>query len=100
MHGLHHGNANDEETYIFKMSISTIHGGLWGDFILIYCIFKYLHHSIHVWNDQIMVKVKQGNASTPLNLVYGNNILNLLKVIQKLQMFLLLFIMMAKKKNY
>jgi len=36
LHDLHHGNANDEETYILKMSISTIDGGLWGDFIAIY----------------------------------------------------------------
>jgi hypothetical protein len=33
---IHHGNANDEETYIKKLSISAIDGGLWGDFTTIY----------------------------------------------------------------
>ncbi len=58
------------------MSISTLDGGLWGDFTTIYWIFEYLDHSIHVWNfknGQIMVKVEQENESTPLNLIYGNN---------------------------
>ncbi len=32
------------------MSISTIDGGLWGDFTIIYWISEYLHCSIHVWN--------------------------------------------------
>jgi hypothetical protein len=51
LHDLHLGNANDEEIYIKKMSISTIDGGLWGDFIAIYWISKNLHCSIHVWNE-------------------------------------------------
>jgi hypothetical protein len=58
------------------MSILALDGGLRGDFIGIYWIFEYLHHSIHVWNennDQIMVQIQQENASIPLNLVYGNN---------------------------
>ncbi len=50
LHDLHHGNGNDEKTYILKMSISTIDGGLWGAFITIYWIFKYLDCSIHAWN--------------------------------------------------
>jgi hypothetical protein len=49
LHDLHHGNAN-EETYILKMSISSIDGGFWGDFTTIYWIYEYLHHSIYVWN--------------------------------------------------
>jgi hypothetical protein len=50
LHDLHHGKANDEKHFIRKMSISALDGGLWGDFIVIYSIFEYLHHSIHVWN--------------------------------------------------
>jgi hypothetical protein len=76
LHDLHHGNANDKETYIFKMSILTIHGGLRGDFITIFWIFEYLRPSIHVWNKsngRIMVKIKQENVLTLLNLIYGNN---------------------------
>jgi hypothetical protein len=46
-----------------------------------------------------MVKVKQKNASTPLNLVYGNNHFEPTKVIQKLQIFLFIFIMMTKKRK-
>jgi hypothetical protein len=60
LHDLHHGNANEEETYIKKMSISTIHGGLWGDFTTIFWIFECLHCLIHVWNKRngwIMVKI-------------------------------------------
>jgi hypothetical protein len=76
LHDLHHEKTNDEKHYIKKMFISTLDGGLWGDFIVIYWIFEYLHHSIHVWNknnDQIMVQIQQENTSIPLNLVYGNN---------------------------
>jgi hypothetical protein len=33
--------------YIFKKnSISTINGGLWSDFIVIYWVFEYLNHLI------------------------------------------------------
>jgi len=66
------------------MSISTIDGGLWGDFIVIYWI--YIYSSIHVWNTsngQIMVKVEQKNALTPLNLVYGNNHFELVEIYSK-----------------
>jgi hypothetical protein len=62
LHDLHHGKANDEESYIQKTSFSTIDGGLWGDYIAIYWIFEYMHRSIHVWNKingRIMVKIKQ-----------------------------------------
>jgi hypothetical protein len=62
LHDLHHGKANDEESYIQKLSVSTIDGGLWGDYITIYRIYEYLHCSIDVWNKingQIMVNIKQ-----------------------------------------
>jgi len=36
LHDIHHGNANDEETYIKKMSMWMIDGGWWGDFTTIY----------------------------------------------------------------
>jgi hypothetical protein len=32
------------------LSISTLDGGLWGDFTTIYWIYEYLDCSIHVWN--------------------------------------------------
>jgi hypothetical protein len=32
------------------MSIPIANGGLWGDFIAMFWISKYLQHSIHVWN--------------------------------------------------
>jgi hypothetical protein len=47
-----------------------------GDFTVIYWISEYLHCSIHIWNFKngwIIVKIKQENTPTPLNLVYGNN---------------------------
>jgi hypothetical protein len=62
------GMQTMKQLNIFKKS--TIKGGLWGDFIAIYWIFEYFHHSIHVWN---MVSIKSKIASTPLNLVYGNS---------------------------
>jgi hypothetical protein len=65
LHDLHHGNVNDEETFIKKMSISVIDGGLWGDFTAIYWISEYFHCSIHVWNKRngwIMVKIERENA--------------------------------------
>jgi len=54
--------TNDEESYIQKLSVSAIDGGLWGDYITIYRISEYLHCSIDVWNKingQIMVNIKQ-----------------------------------------
>lgn len=68
---MHHGQANDEKSYIQQMSKFGIEGGLWKDFIAIYWVSKYSQCSIHVWNKnngQIMMKV--GNAI--LNIVYGN----------------------------
>jgi hypothetical protein len=32
------------------MSIPITNGGLWGDFIAMFWISKYLQRSIHVWN--------------------------------------------------
>jgi hypothetical protein len=61
---LHRGKTNYEKSYIKNLSISALDGGLWGDFITIYWISKYLDCSIYVWNkrnDQIMVKVEQEN---------------------------------------
>jgi hypothetical protein len=36
LHDLHHGKANDEKIYIQKIFVSTLDGGLWGDFTTIY----------------------------------------------------------------
>jgi hypothetical protein len=33
---LHHGEATNEVTYIQKMSLPTLNGGLWGDFTSIH----------------------------------------------------------------
>ncbi len=44
----------------FKMSLSALNGGLWGDFTDVYWISHYLKCAIHVWNksnDHIMVKI-------------------------------------------
>jgi hypothetical protein len=44
--------------------------------VILLLFIGYIYCSIHVWNTsngQIMVKVEQKNALTPLNLVYGNN---------------------------
>jgi hypothetical protein len=38
LHDLHHGEAIDEKTYIQKMSLPALNGGLWDDFITIYWI--------------------------------------------------------------
>jgi hypothetical protein len=36
LHDLHHGITIDEVTYIQKMSLLALNGGLWGDFTTIY----------------------------------------------------------------
>jgi hypothetical protein len=36
LHDLHHKEATNEVTYIQKMSLLALNGGLWGDFITIY----------------------------------------------------------------
>jgi hypothetical protein len=60
LHNLHHGQVNNKKTYIKKISLLVLDGGLWGDFIAIYCISHYLQCPIYVWNKSnghIMVKV-------------------------------------------
>jgi len=92
----------NEKNYTKKLSILAIHGGLWGDFIIIYWIYEYLHCSIHIWNKNngwTVVKIKQENTSTPLILYMGTITLNLLKFIWKLQIFLFIFTMMTKNKK-
>jgi hypothetical protein len=76
LYDLHHGHAVDEQTYLLKMFKSTIDGGLWGDFIAMFWISKYLQHLIYVWsknNGQIMVKVEYQYDVSILNIVYANN---------------------------
>jgi len=73
---LHHGKANNEIMYIQKMSLAASNGGLWGDFTAIYWISQYLQQSIYVWNKnngQIMVKVGDNMNGITLNIVYGND---------------------------
>jgi len=50
LQNLHHGQAINEECYIQKMSIPIGNGGLWGGFIVVFWILKYLQHPRHVWN--------------------------------------------------
>jgi hypothetical protein len=76
LHDLHYGEATYEVTYIKKMSLLALNGGLWGDFTTIYWISKYLQLPIHIWNKsnyQIMMKVGNENASHVLNILYENN---------------------------
>ncbi len=58
------------------MSLAASNGGLWGDFTAIYWISQYLQQSIYVWNKnngQIMVKVGDNMNGITLNIVYGND---------------------------
>jgi len=76
LHDLHHGRKNNEQIYMQKMSMSTTNGGLWSDFIIVYCISRYLECPIHVWNKnngQIMEKLGNQYGITILNIAYGNN---------------------------
>ncbi len=76
LHDLHHGKATNEITYIQKMSLLPLNGRLWGDFIAIYWILKYLQLPIHIWNKnncQITKKVRNENANHILNMLYANN---------------------------
>jgi len=64
------------KTYKQKMSIHLANGGLWGDFIVMFWISKYLQHSIHVWNKsngKIMSKLVGNEYNTKiLHIVYGH----------------------------
>ncbi len=76
MHDLHCGETTDEITYIQKMSLHALNGGLWGDFIVIYYISIYLQLPIHIWNKNncwIMMKAGNENANHMLNIIYVNN---------------------------
>jgi len=76
LHDSHHGETIDEVTYIQKMSLPVLNGGLWDDFIAIYWILEYLQLPIHIWNKnnrRIIMKVGNENASHVSNILYANN---------------------------
>jgi len=76
LYDLHHRHVIDEQKYLPKKFKSIIDGGLWGDFIVVFWISKYLQHQIYVWkknNGQILVKVGDEYDASILNTIYGNN---------------------------
>jgi hypothetical protein len=63
--------ANDEETYIHKMSI--IDGKIVCDFTILHWILEYMSHSIHICNKNnnwILLKVRNENEGGILNIIH------------------------------
>jgi len=42
--------VTNEHQYVTKMTLSVSMGGLWGDFIIIFLIIKYIQRPIYIWN--------------------------------------------------
>jgi hypothetical protein len=42
--------VTNEHQYVTKMALSASMGSLWGDFIAIFWIIKYLQMPIYIWN--------------------------------------------------
>jgi len=47
---MHQGMITNEHQYVIRMALSASIGSLWGDFIVIFWIIKYLQRSIYIWN--------------------------------------------------
>jgi hypothetical protein len=47
---LHQGMITNEHQNVTNMALSVSMEGLWGDFIAIFWIVKYLQRSIYAWN--------------------------------------------------
>ncbi len=72
LHDLYHGQANNKKQYIKKMSLLTLNGGLWGDFIVVCWILHYLQCPIYVWNknnSRIIVKIQDKSSGNTLHIV-------------------------------
>jgi hypothetical protein len=75
LHDLHEGVYNEYQ-YMQKMSISAVHGGLWGDFTAIKWIADYLKKPIYVWSivsEQIIAKEGCEFGLEPLHIAFGNS---------------------------
>jgi hypothetical protein len=49
LHYLHNEIVSTEELYLNKMPQNAAHGGLWGDFTIMFWISQYLQRPIYVW---------------------------------------------------
>jgi hypothetical protein len=75
LHDLHEGVYNEYQ-YMQKMSISAVHGGLWGDFTAIKWIADYLKKPIYVWSiasGQIIAKEGCEFELEPLHIAFENS---------------------------
>lgn len=73
---LHNGIISTEEAYLSKMSKNVAHGGLWGDFRIIFWISQYLQRPICVWCKTsariLMICGEEYNLTLIMHLTFGN----------------------------
>jgi hypothetical protein len=70
---LHQGRVTNEHQYVTKMVLCASMGGLWGDFIVIFRITKYLQMSIYIWNKIFKCIMSQcGMDFQSLHIVYNS----------------------------
>jgi len=65
----------NEHRYVTKMALNANMGGLWGDFIVIFWITKYLQRLIYIWNKIskcIMSQCGMDFQSIPLHIAYNS----------------------------
>jgi hypothetical protein len=71
---LYQNIVTNEHQYVTKMTLSASTRGLWGDFIVIFWIAKYLQRPIYIWNkilERNMSRCGMDFQSIPLHIVYN-----------------------------
>jgi hypothetical protein len=76
LHDLHNGIVSTIEAYLNKMLQNATHGGLWGNFIVIFWISQYLQRPIYVWCKTtawiLMTCKEEYNLTLVMHLIFGN----------------------------
>jgi hypothetical protein len=67
--------VTNEHRYVTKLALNASMGDLWGDFIAIFWIVKYLQRPIYIWNKVskcIMSQCGMDFQSIPLHITYNS----------------------------
>jgi hypothetical protein len=84
----------NEHQNVTKMALSVSMEGLWGDFIAIFWIVKYLQRSIYAWNKiskHNMSRCGMDFQSIPLHITYNSQHFEPIQYVNSLSRSLLIF---------
>jgi len=91
---LHQNMVTNEHQYVIKMALNVCMEGLWGDFIIIFWIIKYLQMPIYIWNKVskcIMSQCGMDFQFIPLHIMYSFKHFGLIQYVNGLSMSSLTF---------